>query len=323
MESNHLQCLNCRTELNSEMHYCPNCGQKNIPAKVPVKELFGHFIEDYFTVDHKLTKSVFWLLYRPGFLTLEYISGKRASYIAPVRVFLFFSILFFVIESYNLSLDVKSGDDFGSFFQPLKGDTVSVKDVTSIAISGPKDYTLFGACLDDYRGNPDSVQKSFKYTSADDFINKCHAETPDAERFVIKKLYKIEQGGLGSFQSFLLSAASKVIFLMVPLFALLMKLVYWRRKRYYFEHFVFAVHLHTFLFIIFILVTFVELLKVPIFWEPVFLGILHYFAFAIRKVYQQNWLKTILKTGLLSAMYVAVFLPFGALLTLIYTFLAL
>jgi len=83
------------------------------------------------------------------------------------------------------------------------------------------------------------------------------------------------------------------------------------------------VHLHTFLFIIFILASMVEMLKLPVFWELIFGGILLYFVFAIRKVYQQNWLKTSLKTILLSAMYVAVFLPFGAILTLIYTFLAL
>lgn len=317
-----MQCLNCQAELNSEMRFCPLCGQKNIPAKVPVKELFGHFIEDYFTVDHKLTKSVFWLLYRPGFLTLEYISGKRASYIAPVRVFLFFSILFFVIESYNLNLS-SGDDDFGSFFQQEVTDSLTENDVTSLSFDGTHSYTLFGTCFNEYKSNPDSVKRSFSYTTVDDFMNKCHSSTPAAERYFIRKLYKIEQGGLGSFQSFMLSAASKVVFLMVPLFALLMKLVYRRRQRYYFEHFVFGVHLHTFLFIIFILASMVEMLKLPISWELIFGGILLYFAFAIRKVYQQNWLKTTLKTILLSAMYVAVFLPFGAILTLIYTFLAL
>lgn len=322
MESNHLQCLNCQAELNPEMRFCPQCGQKNIPAKVPVKELFGHFIEDYFTVDHKLTKSVFWLLYRPGFLTLEYISGKRASYIAPVRVFLFFTILFFVIENYNLK-QISYDDAFGTFFSAEPGDTITPDNTTSLAISSEEGYNLLGDCYDEYRSNPDSVKKSFRYTSVDDFMNKCHAETPFAERFFIRKLYKMEQAGLGSLQAFLLSAASKVVFLMVPLFALLMKLIYRRSKRYYFEHFVFAVHLHTFLFIVFILMSIAEMLGIPIYWEVFFWGILVYFAIALRKVFQQSWLKSALKTLILSALYIAVFLPFGAILTLIYTFLAL
>jgi len=65
---------------------------------------------DYFTFDSKLFRSLFPLIGKPGHLTNEYNKGKRASYILPLRLYVFTTFLFFFIitvnnKIYNMKLD--------------------------------------------------------------------------------------------------------------------------------------------------------------------------------------------------------------------------
>ena len=60
---------------------------------------FKHFLNDYFTFDSKIFRSIRPLFSKPGFLTLEYLSGRRVRYIPPLRLFIFSSIIFFLLLS--------------------------------------------------------------------------------------------------------------------------------------------------------------------------------------------------------------------------------
>jgi hypothetical protein len=97
------RCLNCHHEIG-EHNYCPNCGQMNTTKNVPIRDFFKDFIDDVFTIDSKLLRSFKPLLFKPGFLTNEYINGKRVSYILPLRLYFFITILFFTTISVQNSL---------------------------------------------------------------------------------------------------------------------------------------------------------------------------------------------------------------------------
>src|SRR3972149_2669450 len=90
-------CLNCSFPLRKDNNFCPACGQENWDRKVSMKVLLLDFLGDYFTFDSKLFRSIFPLLFKPGFLTNEFNSGKRVKYIPPLRMYIFISILFFFI----------------------------------------------------------------------------------------------------------------------------------------------------------------------------------------------------------------------------------
>lgn len=89
-------CLNCRHVV--EQKFCPNCGQENSDTRKTFHHLFIHFFEDLTHYENAFWKTIRNLILRPGSLTREYLSGKRLSYLAPVRLYIFISfITFFLI----------------------------------------------------------------------------------------------------------------------------------------------------------------------------------------------------------------------------------
>jgi hypothetical protein len=98
-------CLNCNTELNGR--YCHVCGQENLEPKESFWHLTTHFVYDVTHFDGKFFSTLKYLLFKPGFLPLEYSRGKRQSYLHPIRMYVFTSAIFFVIF---LSFIARPGD---------------------------------------------------------------------------------------------------------------------------------------------------------------------------------------------------------------------
>jgi hypothetical protein len=88
-------CLNCQTTLQGR--YCHVCGQENLEPKETVWHLVQHFFNDITHFDGKFFASVKFLLRKPGFLSAEYVAGRRASYLNPIRMYVFTSAFFFII----------------------------------------------------------------------------------------------------------------------------------------------------------------------------------------------------------------------------------
>jgi hypothetical protein len=77
--------------------YCHVCGQENLVPRETVWHLVEHFFSDITHFDGKFFSTVKYLLKRPGFLSTEYMIGRRASYLNPIRMYVFTSALFFII----------------------------------------------------------------------------------------------------------------------------------------------------------------------------------------------------------------------------------
>ncbi len=90
-------CLNCGHKLADGDIFCALCGQKHSKKSGTVREFLVDFLGDYFTFDSKIFRSLIPLVLKPGFLTTEYLNGKRVSYIPPLRLYIFISIIFFII----------------------------------------------------------------------------------------------------------------------------------------------------------------------------------------------------------------------------------
>jgi hypothetical protein len=88
--------------------YCHNCGQENIEPKESVWHLVTHFFQDITHFDGKFFTSMKLLILKPGFLSREYMLGRRASYLNPVRMYLFTSAIFFLIFFSLYKVDEKS-----------------------------------------------------------------------------------------------------------------------------------------------------------------------------------------------------------------------
>ncbi|WP_165760403.1 DUF3667 domain-containing protein [Niastella populi] len=88
-------CLNCNAELIGR--WCHICGQENIEPKETVWSLISHFFYDITHYDGKFFSTTKYLIVRPGFLPKEYIEGRRARYLHPIRMYVFSSAVFFLI----------------------------------------------------------------------------------------------------------------------------------------------------------------------------------------------------------------------------------
>ena len=92
------RCPNCSAEVTGT--FCAECGQKQGPLHVSLWHLFHEFAEDYFHFDSKLLLSLAYL-FRPGFLTTEFLQGRRARYLGPFKLYLTASVLFFFCWSFS------------------------------------------------------------------------------------------------------------------------------------------------------------------------------------------------------------------------------
>jgi len=88
-------CLNCQTEVIGR--YCHKCGQENLEPKETVWHLVQHFFNDITHFDGKFFDTVRYLIRKPGFLSIEYMRGRRMAYLNPIRMYVFTSAIFFII----------------------------------------------------------------------------------------------------------------------------------------------------------------------------------------------------------------------------------
>jgi hypothetical protein len=88
-------CLNCNAEVLGR--YCHICGQENVEVEESFWSLATHLIYDIMHFDSKFFETLKFLLLKPGFLSKEYLRGRRASYLHPVRMYVFTSAIFFII----------------------------------------------------------------------------------------------------------------------------------------------------------------------------------------------------------------------------------
>jgi hypothetical protein len=88
-------CLNCGAVVHGR--FCHVCGQENIPPKESFWHLVTHFMYDITHFDGKFFSTLKYLLFKPGFLSHEYLRGRRASYLHPIRMYVFTSAFFFLV----------------------------------------------------------------------------------------------------------------------------------------------------------------------------------------------------------------------------------
>lgn len=97
MHSDSPFCHNCGVRLTGP--FCAACGQKSVPLSVTFHDFFHEFTHEMLHVDGRLFRSVRLLLLSPGFLTREYLQGRRAQWISPIRLYLLFSVAFFALSA--------------------------------------------------------------------------------------------------------------------------------------------------------------------------------------------------------------------------------
>jgi hypothetical protein len=79
--------------------FCAACGQKAVSLDIRVHDFIHELLHETVHVDGRIFQSILRLLTRPGFLTREYLQGRRVRWISPIRLYLIFSLVFFAVSA--------------------------------------------------------------------------------------------------------------------------------------------------------------------------------------------------------------------------------
>jgi len=291
-------CLNCGATLQGK--FCHVCGQENLELKENFGHMMSHAISDYFHFDHLFFHTLKPLLFKPGYLTNEYMAGRRAQYLHPIKMYIFISILYFLI-AFNLGPSGSSIIKFNESPPPDK--TVITKEEKRINADTTIDANTKKVLVDQLRENDTS------YAQYMDGQRKLPEKMRDGfwANLLNKRVYaykeKYGKRAIEQFAEDVQHNIPKMMFVLLPLFALQLKLAFSKNKKFYVEHLIFAFHYFCFSFLFLSFFNIIEWLM-PVSWTTAIpwlnlvemLTILLYVYKAFRAVYHRGRFRTVTKT---------------------------
>jgi hypothetical protein len=223
LEQDTVHCRNCGAVV--DYHFCAVCGQETKLHLPSAGEFLHEFITHYVALEGKLWQSLWLLLRKPGMLTAEYLAGRRARYIQPLRLYLTFSVLFFALFKWSGYSVVTIGEPPPAARHIPAGDAPAVAAPRAKEIG--KSTTGSGSGLQDRitSWNPAWAAK----------IEKFDAMSNDEQRRIYTNAF--------------FGSAPYAMFCLMPVFALFLKLLYLGSGRRYGEHLLFALHTNAFAFL--------------------------------------------------------------------------
>lgn len=87
-------CSNCGSVRRGR--WCSTCGQNDREYR-RLAPVLSEVVGEMFEADSRVWKSLRMLLFKPGLLSLEFARNRRAYYLSPFRLYLFSSVLFFLV----------------------------------------------------------------------------------------------------------------------------------------------------------------------------------------------------------------------------------
>jgi hypothetical protein len=276
-------CQNCGATASET--YCPNCGQETSLALPTVRALLSEATGRYVALDGRLWRTLIALLFRPGFLTREYFAGRRRQYIRPARLFLVLSIALFALLRFTGEPPMLIDQDLT---QAERDEIASETADTagSVGLSIDPDLKLrinvaAGAWLDPLRRRAELFNRLPRQEKADQIF-----------------------AGMLRYGPF-------AMVVLLPLFALLAKLVYLgrarrypARPRHYAAHLVFGAHSHAFLFLV---VALIALIPVGLLRGALVVWAIVYLLWSMKTVYGGRWSGVLARALVILFAYSAVF----------------
>lgn len=320
-------CLNCGNPVSGQ-NFCPECGQENRPQHLSMKILAEDFLSNYFAFDSKLGRSLHHFFLRPGYLTRRFNEGKRVRYVHPFRLYLVISVFFFFLLSYLLSLQMEEAsiqritaeDSAPIRVVRSQGDSVARAELKELqrqnpGLLPPSDSVSLAENEAEDMGFKKVLGWLGNEELTDDMVMDSlsiytKAENDPSFRLFVHQSRRVVQKDLDVFVPYVLKNLPLMMFLLLPVFALYLKILFRNKPNLYIQHIIHALHLHSMAFLLLTLFLLTGWLSNTYFFWITFLLVSVYAFLSIRNVYQQRWLRSLWKFMLLGMFYFTTLLFF-------------
>ena len=315
-------CENCRAPMGGP--FCAQCGQAAVDYRRSFRHIIVDVLDSFLNWDSKFFATIGWLIARPWHLTNQFLAGRRVRYVHPLRLYLLVSILFFFVVNYwakSIHADPSklSANDRADIAAELNDPDIppAVKARIRAALdakgrtqpeaqTSPSPETAVTPQPSVLASPSPSVTSP---SPSGDFGPMVQFDKPPSTGFEkwLEQRAKEKMGEHGSkmalFIATLFSNLPYMMFCCVPLFALVLKVLYVRKRVFYIDHLVYALHIHSFAYLAIMLIVLITLglnRSIPgafagwiiaalwiTFTTQIFLS--------IRRVYRQGWFFTVFK----------------------------
>lgn len=279
--------------------FCANCGQRAGSRVLSLRMLLSDYLEDQFSLNATLPRTLRALFFRPGHLTREFLRQRVSPYVQPFRLYLVTSLIFFLMVALRAGpgqIDTTDRAEIDSVRSAIR-DSVAAMTARGEVPTGPRVGVTFDPTVENWA---DNIQVNLGNDALNDLVRarlQALGSLPPEE--ALDRL-------LGGF----VENTPKVMFFLLPFYAFLLKLLYIRSKRFYVEHFIFSLHGHAFAFSLFVVLMLAALVPGEGMdqWMGLLIGVsllwlMIYYWVALKRVYQQGWFRTTVKWLLLGNLY--------------------
>lgn len=322
-------CRNCGADAPGA--YCPGCGQETA-LRLPTA---GRFMRDaagrYVAFDSRMWRTLFALLFRPGFLTREYFAGRRRRYVRPARLVLVLAIVLFAAARLLADPDdvVRVSAD-PAVAKPAPAAPERANGASRAATTSPTGGTppaAPGAVAPARRaeergvvlsldGEPLTIGGATAGLRIDDALNVhlVGIDVPLGERIErrLESFNRLDrQQKTRELVAGMLRYGPYALIALLPAFALLMQLLYLgrgrrypQRPRRYAEHLVYGAHNHAFAALVMTLiiaVPYAQARGLLLGWAALYLLL------SMRAVYGGRWIGTLARAGVAIVVYAVFF----------------
>jgi len=325
------KCKNCGAPVLAA--YCAVCGQERDTHRHTLGHLFHDLISEIGSFDSRILRTVVALLFQPGELPLAFREGRTRRYMPSIRLYLFVSLIFFLILSAaSIALIQIQLQEVPNAY------TVKAMPNGGVTIVSNGKVSVMPAIVARKAGDKNLSPGTHSGLSSDvhffEPIGRYHQRiTPEGwsriaqlKAEILKAVGNDKHGwmarnALASVEKLARDPAAlngplttwipRVFFLLLPLFALLLALFYWRQRRkfYFVDHLVFSLAFHSFVFALLIVaIGAAQILAGGFVAELFFAAIGLYLLLAIRRFYAQGWVISVIKFAVVSFIYTVFFL---------------
>jgi hypothetical protein len=286
--------------------FCPSCGQPRASKLVSLRRIVADAVEDHLSLNATTPRTLGMLVTQPGGLTAEYLQGRIARYLPPLRLYIIASFAFFLTLGLSRATSESAAPRDGELIV-LPAAAAPVDEPAAAAqVEGPAAVGPSGTQA------PAAARQALPGTVSADASQPTVLRLPPipllGDNLEARLAARLQLLGTTDNHELrrvvgreLLARAPIAVFLLLPLLAGVLKLLYVRHRRLYVEHFIFAVHLQAFAFVLF------TALHLTGSWPTVRVmlwgWLLAYIVLAFRRVYPQSWPRTLVKLALLGWVY--------------------